>query len=147
MGKTLKKILCILLVVIMCLTSAPIQGFVGLNFENNDIASAISDEKFTDYNNNVDDGFFNYRFIEPVKHLTKVPDDFVGIYTDEDLYNIRYDLDENYILMNNISLKKHLNWEPINDFSGVFDGNGYEISELSIKGSYKSTNCPLSVSP
>ncbi len=30
MGKTMKKILCSLLVVVMCLTSAPLQGFVGL---------------------------------------------------------------------------------------------------------------------
>ena len=32
MGKTMKKILCTLLVVVMCLTSAPLQGFVDLDW-------------------------------------------------------------------------------------------------------------------
>lgn len=32
MGKTMKKFLCTLLVVVMCLTSAPLQGFVGLEW-------------------------------------------------------------------------------------------------------------------
>ena len=32
MGKTFKKILCSLLVVVMCLTSAPLQGFVGMEW-------------------------------------------------------------------------------------------------------------------
>lgn len=30
MGKKIKKILCSLLVVVLCLTSAPLGGFVGL---------------------------------------------------------------------------------------------------------------------
>ena len=30
--KTFKKILCTLLVVVICLTSAPLQGFVGLEW-------------------------------------------------------------------------------------------------------------------
>ena len=42
MGKTFKKILCTLLVVVMCLTCAPLSGFVGLELPDIDFGSWFS---------------------------------------------------------------------------------------------------------
>ncbi len=65
-----------------------------------------------------------------------VPEGYIGIYTAEDLYNIRNNLSGKYILMNDIDLSVYENWEPIGSketpFTGEFDGNGYNISYLSI---------------
>lgn len=78
--------------------------------------------------------------------LDGVPEGYTGIYTVEDLYNIRNDLTGNYILMNDIDLTEATaeggeydfngnGWNPIgsNDtygyeaFKGIFDGNGHSI--------------------
>lgn len=66
-------------------------------------------------------------------------DGYIEVKTIEDLYNIRDDLTANYILMNDIDLTEALaeggqlyndgkGWDPIADFSGNFNGNGFEIS-------------------
>lgn len=86
--------------------------------------------------------------------LTEVPEGYVGIYTAEDLDNIRNYLDGNYILMNDIVLTADDYAEggifeggflPIGSakspyeskpFTGIFNGNGYVISGLVIDGSY-----------
>lgn len=44
MKKTMKKILCTVLVVVMCMTSAPLQGFVGFDLK----AEAVADYKVGD---------------------------------------------------------------------------------------------------
>ena len=63
-----------------------------------------------------------------------VPSGYIGIYTPQDLNNVRNDLSANYILMNDIDLASWGNWEPIGDvnnpFIGTFDGNGYLIKGL-----------------
>ena len=59
----------------------------------------------------------------------------------DDLANIKNNLSGKYILMNDIDLKG-VDWESIGTipmgkegcFSGVFDGNGYEIKNLSTNG-------------
>ncbi|MBE6772317.1 MAG: hypothetical protein E7547_09285 [Ruminococcaceae bacterium] len=70
----------------------------------------------------------------------EIPDGFTAIYTADDLSNIRNDLDGKYILMNDIDLSTYGNWEPIgtkdNPFTGVLDGNGYSVFNLTIKGEY-----------
>ncbi len=43
MGKTIKKILCTMLVVVMCLTSAPLSGFVGLEFKAKAVDYKVGD--------------------------------------------------------------------------------------------------------
>ncbi|QFK72916.1 hypothetical protein F7984_17625 [Pradoshia sp. D12] len=78
----------------------------------------------------------------------KVPEGFIGIYNPEDLHNIRNDLSGHYILMNDIDLTQIVSkdgeyyhngagWEPIgnegNPFTGILDGNGFNISGLQIK--------------
>lgn len=84
---------------------------------------------------------------------------FVEVYTILDLYNIRYNLDGNYILMNDIDLTEATaeggdwdfdgrGWNPIGSydiygngaFTGIFDGNGYSIIGMRI--SYTSSNTP-----
>lgn len=76
-------------------------------------------------------------FLVPVEQQTEVPEGYIGIYTAEDLDNVRNDLDANYILMNDIDLSEYENWVPIGDtvaigFRGVFDGNGHSIENLKI---------------
>ena len=79
-------------------------------------------------------------------------DEYIEIYTVEDLYCVRYDLEANYILMNDINLTGVTatggdwdfmgnGWNPIGSddvygdggvFSGVFDGNGHSITGMRI---------------
>lgn len=87
--------------------------------------------------------------IEPPKHLREVPEGYVGVYTKEDLDNVRKNLSKNYILMNDIVFddadfeqggaffRDGAGWQPIGTseskpFNGIFEGNGYEIRNLKI---------------
>ena len=55
--KTMKKILCVILIVVMCLTSAPMSGFVGLKLpEWNLRASAVDEYKEGYYTYTVTNG-------------------------------------------------------------------------------------------
>ena len=84
---------------------------------------------------------------------TKIPNGYTPIYTIEDLYGINDDLNGNYILMNDIDLSETKpggdwdagnGWTPIgtnmsdnsycDSFSGIFDGNGYRIKNMTIYG-------------
>ena len=64
-----------------------------------------------------------------------VPAGYVGIYTVGDLSDIRLNLEGNYILMNDIDIGS-AEWLCIGyilkPFTGVFDGNGHKISNLTI---------------
>ena len=79
-------------------------------------------------------------FLVPVEQQTEVPEGYIGIYTAEDLDNVRNDLGANYILMNDIDLSGYENWVPIGtedyvttySFFGTFNGNGYEIQNLTM---------------
>lgn len=81
------------------------------------------------------------------EHLSEVPEDYIGIYSVDDLNHIRLYLDKKYILMNNIDLSEATadggsyfhngdGWEPIGTptepFTGVLDGNGYQIMGMKI---------------
>ena len=77
-------------------------------------------------------------FLSLVEQKTVVPAGYTPIYNREDLQKVRENLAGNYILMNDIDLYYEA-WTPIGlsvssslpteegVFSGVFDGNGYEI--------------------
>lgn len=71
-----------------------------------------------------------------VDRQTTVPEGYIGIYTAEDLYNIRNNLSGKYILMNDIDLSVYKNWEPIgtsdSPFAGELNGNGYSIKNMTI---------------
>ncbi len=77
--------------------------------------------------------------------LTEVPDGYIGIYTAEDLDNVREDLYANYILMNDIVITEEdyavggvfeNGFVPIGSertpYHGTFNGNGYVIDGLRI---------------
>lgn len=69
--------------------------------------------------------------------LTSVPSGYTGIYNASQLNNIRSNLSGKYILMNNIDLSSYGYWTPIGSnydtaFTGVFDGNQYTITGMSI---------------
>ena len=49
-----------------------------------------------------------------------------------ELNNVRRVSDGYFKLISDIDLSSVSNWEPINDFNGNFDGNGYTISNLNI---------------
>ena len=67
---------------------------------------------------------------------------YTVIKTAQDLDNIRNDLDGKYILMNDIDLSSYSNWDPIGEvdlntgvgigFTGILDGNGHVIKNLTI---------------
>src|SRR6056297_1648673 len=86
---------------------------------------------------------------ETVSLLDAPPAGYIGIYDWEDLYKIRTDLDEDYILMNDLDsstlgyndyasniANDDKGWSPIgnstNKFRGTFDGNNFTISDLFI---------------
>ena len=82
-------------------------------------------------------------FLSLVEHKTTVPAGYTPIYNREDLQKVRENLAGNYILMNDIDLYYEA-WTPIGlsvssslpteegVFSGVFDGNGYEIRSMDV---------------
>lgn len=96
--------------------------------------------------------YLNMLFLkeDSIQRLTEVPEGYTGIYTAEDLDNVRNDLYGNYILMNDIVLTEADYREggifdggfvPIGDeehpFEGIFNGNGYAVSGMVINGDYE----------
>jgi len=69
-------------------------------------------------------------------HLKEVPAGYTGIYTPQDLNNVRNSLTGKYILMNDINLSSWGNWVPIGTsataFEGIFNGNGYSVSGINV---------------
>lgn len=57
----------------------------------------------------------------------------IKISTAKELYDIRNNLEANYILVNDIDLSGYENWEPIQDFAGTLDGNNHKIKNLNIE--------------
>ena len=60
-----------------------------------------------------------------IKHLSVVPDGYIGIYTVEDLDAVKNNPSANYILMNDIGLYSHCICSE--SFNGIFDGNMFSI--------------------
>ena len=83
-------------------------------------------------------GMLNLPFLSESERQTTVPEGWVGIYTVEDLDNIRGDLDGQYILMNDLTFADGAApFTPIGTcpepFTGRFDGNGHVIRGLVIE--------------
>ena len=120
MGTVNEKRFCMAALIVLCLC------FLGFNISLND-KTAYADETTSN------------GFVVPVEQKNNVPQGYIGIYTAEDLDNIRNNLEANYILMKDIDLSSWGNWQPIgqtadslNAFEGHFDGNGHVIKNLSI---------------
>ena len=105
MGKMVRRGLAVLLAAIMVVGCAPIMGLMAVAESVLPASSGKSG----------DDGTTNWDFIVPVTHQKTVPDGYIGIYTAQDLDNVRNNLTGNYILMNDIDLGSWGNWEPIGD--------------------------------
>lgn len=73
------------------------------------------------------------------ENQTSVAERYIGIYTAEDLYNIRNNLSGKYILMNHIDLSEYSVWNSIGNgeapFMGELNGNGYSITGLTANNS------------
>ena len=83
-------------------------------------------------------GMLNLPFLSESERQETVPEGWVGIYTVEDLDNIRNDLGGQYILMNDLTFADGAApFNPIGTrqepFTGRFDGNGYVIRGLVIE--------------
>ena len=66
-------------------------------------------------------------FILKVDQQKKAPDGYIAISDGAEFDRIRYNPSANYILMDDIDISIYT-WEPIDDFSGILDGNGYVVS-------------------
>ena len=89
-------------------------------------------------------GAYKGSFINSINRLTEeeaIAQGYTIIKTAQDLDNIRNNLSGKYILMNDIDLSSYTNWNPIGEyrytqggagFTGILDGNGYKISNLTI---------------
>lgn len=122
------------LLVSLCMTLSTVVIPIGASedTDTNTIVSDTSEEVSADViepDDTAEDSA-SEGFLVPVEQVTEVPEGYVGIYTAEDLYNIRNDLDGNYILMNDIDLSVYENWEPLPKFQGILNGNGHNISNL-----------------
>jgi len=69
-------------------------------------------------------------FIVPVVRQTTVPEGYIGISTAEEFDKIRLNKAGNYILMGDIDLALILEWEPIDSFKGILDGNGFTVKNV-----------------
>lgn len=77
---------------------------------------------------------------------TSVPDGYTGIYNIADLDGIRNNPSGKYILMRDIDMTEDtkkggdwdngMGWTPIEEFTGVLDGNGYQIIGMNIYNGY-----------
>ena len=87
----------------------------------------------------------NLPFLSESNRQETVPEGWTGIYTVEDLDNIRNDLDGRYILMNDIAFADGaVPFTPIGTrqepFTGRFDGNGHVIRGLVIEVEQETPN-------
>lgn len=60
------------------------------------------------------------------------------IKTADHFAEMRTRTDENWCLGNDVSLYSFTAWDPIENFSGIFSGNGYAITDLRYRGAAKS---------
>ena len=78
----------------------------------------------------------NMPFLEQNTRKETVPEGWIGVYTTDDLNDIRKDLNGSYILMNDLTFADGETFTPIGTqaapFMGEFDGNGYVIRNLTI---------------
>jgi len=83
--------------------------------------------------------------LQEVSTKTSVPSGYTPIYDADDLANIANDMTGKYILMNDIDLSG-INWKPLEakstkglttSFTGILEGNGYTIRNLSCTNEVK----------
>lgn len=91
---------------------------------------------------------------EPEEEEQEIPEGYAPIYTVADLNAVRNQPDGKFILMRDIDLSKATaeggdyntsgtGWVPIEEFNGVFDGNGHRIIGMHIYGTPKDRHIGL----
>ena len=90
------------------------------------------------FNEHLDEDFADYysRYVYSIAGQTDYSD-YTFVQTAEDFKAIRNNLDGKYVLLNNIDLGG-AEWTPFgteqSPFTGVLDGNGYNINNVNING-------------
>ena len=87
-------------------------------------------------NESMDIGTIYLKLSESIGDITG---DIIYISTPKQFNDIRKNLDAHYVLLNDIDLSDFTFWAPIgtstNPFTGILDGNGYNITGFTISGS------------
>lgn len=83
------------------------------------------------------------KFVKYVTVNESVPDGYTAITNAQELLAVRDNLEGKYILMNDVNAESVSEWKPLGDkdapFKGVFNGNGYTISNITITDYANST--------
>lgn len=112
MKKLSKKLLAVILVVFIFTTTVPVQGLANTNLSDLFTINVYAETDYSDY---------------------------TPIFNADDLKMIGENLSGKYILARDIDLST-VNWTPLGTettpFTGIFNGNGKKISNLSINGTY-----------
>ncbi|MCL1874028.1 MAG: hypothetical protein FWF85_07920 [Clostridiales bacterium] len=149
----MKKLISLLLIVILLMNVLPMTTFAvpvpifvpDLEFDLDAVITENSPElmRIIAFAEGQTSGYgSNGKFLEPIESPNP---DGTKIYTEQDLWNIRNNLSGSYVLMNDLDLSKVNDgqWVPIGDnstnsnasmFTGVFDGQGHIIKNLTITG-------------
>ncbi len=118
MKRQAKKYSIMIAMVMMFILFATSCGHTTSNSKNSVTFDSQSQSQNTD------------NFETQVQHITSVPDGYIGIYTADDLQNIKLNPNANYILMNDIDLSGYV-FESLYYESGTFNGNNYSIKNYS----------------
>lgn len=99
-----------------------------------------------DTNNGVQTGTNTIISTPHISEEQAISQGYTIIKTAQDLLNIENNLSGRYMLVNDIDLSGYSNWNGIGNsyswaaFKGIFDGNGYTISNLKITGKQSDTD-------
>ena len=136
------RLIGVLIVVAMCLTLLCGCGEKNINpavsspsMENNSSESSTDEKEMQqteiDTTSVVSPNFsLTNGFIIPVEQQSTAPDGYIAIKTAEEFLKIGLNPTGFYILLNDIDLSEY-DYEPVEEFSGIFDGNGYLITKNS----------------
>ncbi len=129
-----RTILSVLLAVFFVFGSLPVSGLLGASVSASPLA--------------VQANAASADFVVAVTPVAAVPAGYIGVYTAQQLADIRNNMAANYILMSDIDLSAWGNWTPLRSqygggFEGVFDGNGHTISNMTINSSDATTTIGL----
>lgn len=115
--------------------SAELKTITALNGGATTVTITSSNENFGPYKFDILVGEGtkdNPWYISSATQLVKIGKNINGI--------VFYETDDSYEMVNNINLStiysNGIYWTPIEDFYGTFSGEGYEISNLKVQGSY-----------
>ena len=159
-----RRFFAVLLTLAMLLSAVPLTGLAVTNENSENMglnASPKTSNVFHSNSNTENATSIDNKFLQSVAHTTEVPEEYIGIYTTEDLLKIDdekqkigtiyinnsprvlYAFTGNYILMNDLTIDV-ADFSALggitNVFTGTFDGNGYSIKGLTDSLFYRMGN-------